>query len=49
MSGAAASDVAIACDAQADRRRNRCALGHIPPAEHEATYYREHQQSKEVA
>lgn len=32
-----------------NQRRLHGALGHIPPAEHEATYYREHQQSKEVA
>jgi putative transposase len=32
-----------------NQRRLHGALGHIPPAEHEANYYREHQQSKEVA
>jgi putative transposase len=32
-----------------NQRRLHGALDHIPPAEHEAIYYREHQQSKEVA
>ncbi|MGH9260083.1 MAG: IS3 family transposase [Acidimicrobiales bacterium] len=32
-----------------NQRRLHGALGHIPPAEHEAIYYRKHQQSKEVA
>jgi putative transposase len=32
-----------------NQRRLHGALGHIPLAEHEAIYYREHQQSKEVA
>jgi putative transposase len=32
-----------------NQRRLHGALDHIPPAEHEARYYREHQQSKEVA
>jgi putative transposase len=31
-----------------NQRRLHGALDHIPPAEHEARYYREHQQSKEV-
>jgi putative transposase len=32
-----------------NQRRLHGALDHIPPAEHEAIYYREHPQSKEVA
>jgi putative transposase len=32
-----------------NQRRLHGALDHIPPAEHEANYYREHPQSKEVA
>jgi putative transposase len=32
-----------------NQRRLHSALDHIPPAEHEANYYREHPQSKEVA
>jgi putative transposase len=32
-----------------NQRRLHGALDHIPPAEHEARYYREHEQSKEVA
>jgi putative transposase len=32
-----------------NQRRLHGALDHIPPAEHEALYYRQHQQSKEVA
>jgi putative transposase len=32
-----------------NQRRLHGALDHIPPAEHEAHYYREHPQSKEVA
>jgi putative transposase len=32
-----------------NQRRLHGALDHIPPAEHEADYYREHRQSKEVA
>jgi putative transposase len=32
-----------------NQRRLHGALDHIPPAEHEARYYREHPQSKEVA
>ncbi len=32
-----------------NQRRLHGALDHIPPAEHEANYYRAHQQSKEVA
>jgi putative transposase len=32
-----------------NQRRLHGALDHTPPAEHEARYYREHQQSKEVA
>jgi putative transposase len=32
-----------------NQRRLHGALGHIPPAEHEAIYYREQEASKEVA
>jgi putative transposase len=32
-----------------NQRRLHGALGHVPPAEHEASYYRQLQQSKEVA
>jgi putative transposase len=32
-----------------NQRRLHGALDHIPPAEHEANYYRQHQESKEVA
>jgi putative transposase len=32
-----------------NQRRLHGALDHVPPAEHEADYYREHRQSKEVA
>ena len=32
-----------------NQRRLHGAIGHIPPAEHEATYYPEVEQSKEVA
>ena len=32
-----------------NQRRLHGALDHIPPAEHEARYYREHPQPKEVA
>ena len=32
-----------------NQRRLHGAIGDIPPAEYEATYYRQHQQSKEVA
>jgi transposase InsO family protein len=32
-----------------NQRRLHGALDHIPPAEHEAIYYRQHSQSKEVA
>jgi putative transposase len=32
-----------------NQRRLHGAIGDIPPAEHEASYYRQHQQSKEVA
>jgi putative transposase len=32
-----------------NQRRLHGTLDHIPPAEHEACYYREHTQSKEVA